>query len=151
MSNEDKPAKSTGAGSSGAGAPHPPIETKVIRSRLIELPPEFVQPERLQRGDRLTLPLFDGIVYRLEVKDLTRHVQGSLTFTAEVLEPYAGYLIAAHSDGRSLITVDLPGESTHYRITYDAEAGAYRLEELALETVPDGLPDILIPPAEDEK
>jgi hypothetical protein len=146
--------KSPGApanGSAGSKETAPLIETRVIRSRLVDIPAHLGQPERLREGGRLSLRLFDDDVYEAQIVNVSTNVQGTVTVFAEVRLPCPGFLVAVTTHGRSLITIDLPGARRQYMITYDDGAGAYRAHELELDESPDGKDDVLLPPNSNKK
>ena len=131
-------------------SPMPRIHTTVIRSRQLELPPDFVHPERLRPGLQVSLPLFGDTVCRARIRRVEKTAQGSETVTADVLEPFTGHLVAAASAGRSFISIRMPEKGQYYRIVYDEGCGAYRLEELAVKTEAADQPDVLIPPKQEK-
>lgn len=148
MAKEKPPAAPADAGSKETA---PLIETRVIRSRLVEIPPDLGRSERLRVGDRLSLRLFDDDVYQAEIVNVSANVQGTVTVFAEVRLPCPGYLVAVTTHGRSLITIDLPGARRQYMITYDDGAGAYRAHELELHEPPVGPDNVLLPTDSDNK
>jgi hypothetical protein len=152
MAKEKPPATpSSDAGKISAQETSPPIETRVIRSRLVDIPPDLGRPERLKKGARLLLRLFEDDVYEAQIVNVSTNVQGTVTVFAEVRSPCPGFLVAVTTHGRSLITIDLPGALRQYMITYDDGAGAYRAHELEMDESPDGKDDVLLPPNPNKK
>ncbi|MCJ8501716.1 hypothetical protein [Desulfatitalea alkaliphila] len=149
MTADQSPAGPPGADDAGSGETSPPISIQVVRSRPVQLTPPLDYPSRLQPGDELTIPLFDGEVCRATIRRVAADVRSSVTVTADVRQPSPGTLVAATTDGRSLIQIDLPGEDRRYRIVFDEGIAGYRLDELAVEVLPGGPADPLIPPASD--
>jgi len=151
MAKEKPPTAPAGAGTAGSKETAPLIETRVIRSRLVDIPPDLGRPERLRAGDGLSLRLFDDDVVQAEIVNVSTNVQGTVTVFAQVRLPSPGYLVAVTTRGRSLITIDLPGARRQYMITYDDGAGAYRAHELELHESPVGPDDVLLPTDSDNK
>ena len=133
---------------SGAGLPL--VTETVRRSRTFDIPSALENRSALQVGDTIDLRLFPDTAYRAQVRSISGNVSGTATVVADIDGVDAGYMIAAMTGGRWLITINIPPEGTNYIIHYDAPSVSYRVDELWLQEQPSETGSRSTPPLDED-
>ncbi|HDP24102.1 MAG TPA: hypothetical protein ENN34_01535 [Deltaproteobacteria bacterium] len=127
----------TADGACGLPEDNAPLVTQtVLRTRLMDIPEQLQHPEDLQAGQVLEITLFEDAQYRARIRPLSRDTRGTLTLTADVEEYPGGSVIAVETDGKFLITIDIPSERKNYIIRFDLKAERYRVDEVLIQELP---------------
>lgn len=100
-----------------------------IRARQVAIAPEFLDAKPFQKGEVLTLNLFDDVSLDAVVHESFANVNGTISTTARVAGTLLGRAVMALTEDELRVKVLLPESNKTYEIHYrHADGGHYALE-----------------------
>ncbi len=100
----------------------------VKRYALVEISDSFTSKEMMQKGDQITLNIFEDVNYTARINRAYENVNKTVTLTAG-LSDQDGYMILVTTGSRSLGSIYIPSKHLYYKIISDP----YTLEHFVIE------------------
>lgn len=99
----------------------------VIKYREVELNQEVILNKRNLEQSRLVLNLFDQEEYMTKIDRVNVNVNQTISIRSRFDQYQYAYSVISTSDGKSLISIDIPEKNKYYIVTSDPKTGKHYL------------------------